>query len=108
MPAKRKTALAHPTRTAALLYGGLSFLAAVAFLLVTTFTGDYPLVARYGGAAWVFLLLMIILMPVVIPWVQKRGKKPPEPPTVADTEPPVSCVIESPPPQTGESRPSCP
>jgi hypothetical protein len=64
----------HPGRVAAAIYVGASVTGAVAFFLVTTFVGDYPAVARYGGAAWIFLLLMIVLMPIVIPAVQKRSK----------------------------------
>ena len=57
---------------AALWYGGISLVAAVVFWAVTTFTGSYPAVARYGGAVWVFILLMIVLMPIVIPRVKRR------------------------------------
>jgi hypothetical protein len=77
LPARRKTEIAHPARAAAFVYGGISVAAAVAFFLVTTFVAGYPAVARYGGAAWIFLLMMIVLMPVVIPQVQKRAKKTP-------------------------------
>ena len=52
------------------IYTGTSFVVALAFWLVTTFTGSYPTVARYGGAAWIFLLMMIVLMPLVIPRVK--------------------------------------
>lgn len=57
---------------AALTYTLISLLAAGAFFAVTTFTGDYTWVARLGGAIWVFLLSMIILMPVVTPLVKRR------------------------------------
>jgi hypothetical protein len=60
---------------AALIYVGASFVAGLVFWLVTTFTGSYPAVARYGGAAWVFILLMIVLMPLVIPWVRSRRRR---------------------------------
>ncbi len=40
---------------------------AAAFVLATLLTGDYDWVARLGGASWVFLLSMIILLPIVIP-----------------------------------------
>jgi DMSO/TMAO reductase YedYZ heme-binding membrane subunit len=56
----------------ALIYTAVSLLGAVAFLAATTLRGDYNWVARLGGAGWVFLLLMIILMPTVTPWVKKR------------------------------------
>ena len=55
-----------------LVYTTLSLAAALAFFLVTVLTGDYSWVARVGGAVWVFLLSMIILMPTVTPWVRKR------------------------------------
>ena len=55
----------------ALIYTGTSLLAAVLFILATL-GGNYTQVERLGGAAWVFLLSMIILMPVVIPLVRKR------------------------------------
>lgn len=53
------------------IYLGISLLAAVLFILVT-FTGDYTWVDRIGGAVWLFILLMIALMPIVIPAVKKR------------------------------------
>ncbi|MGI9951759.1 hypothetical protein V3F56_05280 [Moorellaceae bacterium AZ2] len=60
-------------RASALLYTGISLVAALLFLLLTYATGKtYTPVARYGGVAWVFILTMIITMPLVIPWVQKR------------------------------------
>ena len=80
MPVRPRTEIAHPAGTAAFIYGGISVAAAVAFFLVTTFVAGYPAVARYGGAAWIFLLMMIVLMPIVIPRVQKRAKKRPEMP----------------------------
>ena len=56
----------------ALLSTSISTLAAGAFLAFTVFTGDYGWVARLGGATWVFLLSMIILMPTVTPWLKRR------------------------------------
>ena len=56
----------------AAIYAGVSLGAASTFLLITVFTGEYGWVARVGGAVWVFVLSMIILMPVVIPRVKKR------------------------------------
>ena len=55
----------------ALIYTGISTLAAGLFLL-STLAGEYTLVERIGGTAWVFLLSMIILMPVVTPLVKRR------------------------------------
>jgi hypothetical protein len=65
---------ARTGRLAALIYTGLSLLAAALFIVATTIVGDYPAVATYGGAAWVFVLMMIVLMPFVIPRIRKwRG-----------------------------------
>jgi hypothetical protein len=63
----------NPNFISAAIYTGLSLLAAGLFL-VATLTGQYSVVERMGGAAWVFLLSMIILMPVVIPIVKKKAK----------------------------------
>ncbi len=57
----------------ALIYTGISVLAAGLFLL-GTLTGEYTVVERIGGTAWVFLLSMIILMPVVTPLVKRKVK----------------------------------
>ena len=54
------------------IYTAVSLTAALTFFLVTLLTGDYTWVARLGGAAWIFLLSMIILMPTVTPWVKSR------------------------------------
>ena len=67
MPATRRVAL-----LSALIYSTVALLAAGTFLAVTVFTGDYGWVARLGGAAWVFILSMIILMPTVTPWLKRR------------------------------------
>jgi predicted benzoate:H+ symporter BenE len=37
-----------------------------AVLLITTLTGNYPLVARIGGTVWVGLLSLIVSMLLVI------------------------------------------
>ena len=47
-------------------------LGAGSFLAATILTGDYDWVARLGGAGWVFLLSMIILMPTITPWIKRR------------------------------------
>jgi hypothetical protein len=58
--------------TSALVCTAVSLLGAAVFLAATTLRGDYDWVARLGGAGWVFLLSMIILIPTVTPWVRKR------------------------------------
>jgi len=55
----------------AVIYTGISLLAAGLFI-VATLVGKYTPVERLGGAAWVFLLSMIILMPVIIPLVRRK------------------------------------
>ena len=67
MPTKHRATIISAT-----IYAGVSVGAAVVFLLVTVLTGDYGWVPRLGGAVWVFVLSMIILMPVVIPRVKSR------------------------------------
>jgi hypothetical protein len=52
---------------------GIAGAAAAAFVLATLLTGNYDWVARLGGAAWVFLLSMIILLPIVIPRFHEQG-----------------------------------
>lgn len=55
----------------AIIYTGGSLVIAGLFILATL-PGQYSDVERFGGAAWVFLLCMIILMPMVIPLVRKK------------------------------------
>ncbi len=61
-----------PGIVAAVIYTGVALLGAGSFLAATTLSGHYDWVARLGGAGWVFLLSMIILMPTVTPWVKRR------------------------------------
>jgi len=56
----------------AVTYTGISVLAAGLFLL-STISGQYTLIEHIGGTAWVFLLSMIILMPVITPLIQEEG-----------------------------------
>lgn len=56
----------------AMIYSSVSLLAAGLFFAITVLTGDYDWVARLGGAAWVFVLSIIILMPTVTPYIKKR------------------------------------
>ncbi len=55
----------------AIFYTALAVAAAGTFLAVTSFTGDYSAVSRFGGAGWVFMLSMIVLMPTVTSLVKK-------------------------------------
>ena len=64
-----------PGLISAFIYLGVALVASGIFLAVTI-AGHYTWVARAGGAAWIFLLATIILMPIVIPAVRKRlGQK---------------------------------
>lgn len=62
----------HPSTTAAALYLGIAALVAALFVVLATLKGERSWASRFIGAAWVFLLTVVVLMPVVIPWVQKR------------------------------------
>jgi hypothetical protein len=55
----------------ALIYTSISLVASGLFL-AAAIIGGHDLVARVGGTAWVFLLSMIILMPVVTPLVKRK------------------------------------
>jgi Zn-dependent protease with chaperone function len=61
-----------PGIVGSIIYTGIALLGAGSFLAATTLGGDYDWVARLGGAGWVFLLSMIILMPTLAPWLRKR------------------------------------
>ncbi len=69
----------NKTRNVALIsafvYSGISLVVSGLFFIMTLL-GSYSWVARVGGAAWVFLLAMIVLMPLVIPAVRKRIQAP--------------------------------
>ena len=58
----------------AMIYIPISLGSALLFLFVSTFTGDYPFVARMGGTVWVALLSLIVSMPVVISRVKKSSQ----------------------------------
>jgi len=57
----------------ALIYLSIALTVAGTFLGLTS-AGDYTWVARLGGATWVFVLTNVVLMPLVIPAVQRRMK----------------------------------
>lgn len=58
----------------AFIYLPISLGAALLFLLFSTFTGDYPVVARLGGTVWVALLSLIVSMPIVISRIKKSSQ----------------------------------
>ena len=64
-------------RRSALIYLPIALGAALLFFLAASL-GNYPTVARFGGALWVGLLGLIVSMPVVTSrikrQIQGRGK----------------------------------
>ena len=62
-------------RRSAQIYLPISIGAAVLFFLLTTLSGAYEPVARFGGTTWIFLLSLIVSMPIVISAVKKRFQK---------------------------------
>ena len=61
-------------RKSALIYIPISVGSALLFLIASTFTGNYPLVARIGGTVWVALLSLIVSMPIVISKIKKSAQ----------------------------------
>jgi hypothetical protein len=59
-------------RRSAWIYLPISLGAALLFFLAASLAGDYPPVARIGGAVWVWLLSLIVSMPIVTARVKKR------------------------------------
>ncbi len=60
------------SRVSAVVYTGFSLLLALLFYLLSGLKPDIDQIARIGGAVWVFILSMIISMPMVIPYFNKK------------------------------------
>jgi hypothetical protein len=58
----------------ALIYIPISLGSGLLFLLVSTFSDDYPLVPRIGGTVWVALLSLIVSMPIVISRIKRASQ----------------------------------
>ncbi len=58
-------------RRSALIYLPISSGAALLFFLAASLVGNYPPVARFGGAIWVGMLSAIVSMPIVISRVKR-------------------------------------
>ena len=56
---------------AAVIYTSIAAAAAGRLLVAPFSSNENSKVARFGGAAWVFLLSMIILMPTVTPIIRR-------------------------------------
>ncbi|HUF54772.1 MAG TPA: hypothetical protein VMR52_13560 [Dehalococcoidia bacterium] len=76
---------ANGNTVSAALYTAGSLAAALVFF-AATLAGDYDWVARPGGAAWIFALTMVILMPTVLGIVRERVTGEKAPPTPHDHE----------------------
>jgi hypothetical protein len=63
---------AEVARQSARIYLPITVGAALLFLLASTMVGDYPLIARIGGAIWVGILTLIVTMPFVTTQVKNR------------------------------------
>lgn len=53
----------------------LALAAGAAFFSYTTWKGGYTLVAKAGGAVWIFTLTMIILLPLVMPRLKESMRR---------------------------------
>jgi len=58
----------------AAIYIPISLGAGLTFLLAATLAGNYPPVAKVGGAIWVGILSLIVSMPIVTSRVKKRWR----------------------------------
>lgn len=65
-------------RRSALIYLPIAVGVALLFLAAASLVGNYPPVARVGGAVWVGLLSLIVSMPLVTARVKKQwsGARP--------------------------------
>ena len=59
-------------RRSAGIYLPISITAGLLFLVAASVTGEYPTVARVGGAVWVGTLSLIVSMPLVTARVKAR------------------------------------
>ena len=67
-----KAATRRISRLSAAIYLPISLSSALVFLLAAGALGDYGTVARFGGAAWVGILSLIVSMPLVTSGVKSR------------------------------------
>lgn len=62
-------------RRSARIYVPISVAAALLFLIAASVTGDYPTVARLGGAVWVGVLSLIVSMPLVTARLKRNARQ---------------------------------
>lgn len=61
-------------RKSTLIYLPISLGVALLFLLAATLFGNYPLVAKIGGAIWVGVLSLIVSMPLVTARIKRQAQ----------------------------------
>ncbi len=59
-------------RKSALIYLPISLGMALLFVVAASVVGNYPLVAKLGGAFWIGLLSLIVSMPIVTSRVKRQ------------------------------------
>jgi hypothetical protein len=62
-------------RVSYLVSFGFALILGGGFFLITSISGDYNVLASYGGAAWVFVLALIIALPTVTPIMKRRYRE---------------------------------
>ena len=67
--------LKRALRMSYLISLGLALALSIGFYLVTSLTGQYSVLARYGGAVWVLLLTLIIALPTLTPLMKRRYRR---------------------------------
>ena len=67
--------LKRALRMSYLISLGLALTLSVGFYLVTSLTGQYSILARYGGAVRVLLLTLIIALPAFTPMIKRRYRR---------------------------------
>lgn len=59
-------------RVSYLLSFGFALALGGGFFLLTSLSGDHNPLTRYGGAAWVSLLALIVALPTITPLMKRR------------------------------------
>ncbi len=59
-------------RTATIFSLAFGLVLAAVFFAITSLTGNYNAITRYGGSVWVLILAIVIALPTVAPAIKKR------------------------------------
>lgn len=70
-----KDPLQKALRISYLISFSFGLLLSAAFFAVTTLSGDYNMLARYGGALWILILGLVVALPTVAPRVKRRYRE---------------------------------